>query len=98
MVQVSDEMEQELERHKALLRVGARFGKFSGELLDLVEDASRWAIRCHCVRRQWGTTSASGVDVRIVDLDIDKVPIRGLPVLVAILVGPGRFAGDVMRG
>src|SRR5262252_6011905 len=83
LVQVSDEVEQELERHKALLRVGARFGKLSGELLDLIEDACWRTVRCKGVRRQRWAAGASTVDVGIVDLNIDEVPISGLTVLIA---------------
>src|SRR5215470_2887034 len=78
LVQVSDEVEQELERHKTLLRVGARLGKFSGELLDLVEDACWRTVRCNGVRRQRWSAGTSTADIGIVDLDIDEVPIRGL--------------------
>jgi hypothetical protein len=42
------------------------------------------------------TEASHANDVWVVDLDINKVPLRSLSMMIAILVRPCRFAGDVV--
>src|SRR6516164_3500668 len=98
-------MQQKLQRDKPFLGVDCRVGEFDGELIDLVDNAgvSRAVRRWQASRkRRIPKTGAS--EVRVVDLDIDEMPLScapisllaAVPVRVSVAISPHRRAGDIV--
>jgi hypothetical protein len=87
LMEVAYQMEDELQGYQSFFGISARVGKLGGKLPDLINDASlRRAIRGDRPGWQRRVPEASGVEVRVGKLDIDKVPVAGLLVMLAAAV------------
>ena len=78
LVYVADEMQQELQSDEPLVRSGFGVGKLGLELVDLIDDASiRRAARCERPGWQSRMVVAGLLEVRLVELDVDKMQLPG---------------------
>ena len=101
LVHIADQVQQKLERDRPFRR-GPRIAQLRHERLDAVDDAGlcRTEACRHGTRRMAG---AGRRQIRVVQLGVDEVPrageaiplLRGMTIAVAILVRPGRAAGDI---
>src|SRR5580704_1784005 len=93
LMEIADEMNQKLEREQAL--GGRRGGAFEldGKFVDFVHHAILRRSRARQLPcRQCRKSEAGILEIRMIDLDVHKMPGRRLAMRAAILVGPGRAA------
>ena len=105
LMHVTHSMEQELQGDKPFLGVGCRVGEFDDELIDLIDNAGvRRTARGWQASRKWWIPKTSASEIRVLDLDIDEMPLScapksllaAVPVRVSVAIGPHRRAGDIV--
>ena len=98
-------MQQELQRDHPFLGVGCRVGEFDDELIDLIDNAGvRRTARGWQASRKWWIPKTSASEIRVLDLDIDEMPLScapksllaAVPVRVSVAISPHRRAGDIV--
>ena len=78
-MQISDEMQQVLQRNDAFLEIQRRIAEFAGEFFDLVDRAIvRRAVRSLRSASQRGMLVAGPIEVRRADFDVGKMPFARL--------------------
>jgi hypothetical protein len=95
---VSDKMNQELERQQAFCGSRDSASKLSCKFINLVHHAilSRSGA-CELCLAQHRKVKAGPRKIGVIDFDVDKMPGCGLAMRAAIPVGPGGAAGEIRR-
>jgi len=96
LVQIAQKMNQKLERQNAFRRRRGRVFEFGREFLDLVHHTVlRGALARKLSYVQARKSEAGIVEIRMVDLDVHKMPDGGFAVRIAVFVRPSCPAGEI---